>query len=456
MLSTQMIRETVAKNFPQTIDHLSTLVAIPSVSSDPEHAQDVEKAAEYLSQELKDLGCEARVVTCKDPLTGLTSRPAVIAEKKAVLDPQGAPTVLLYAHHDVQPTGDISTWHTPPFEATRKGERLFGRGTADDGAGVVAHLATLAALGDDLPVNLRIFIEGEEEIGSPTFEAFLKEFQEELQADVIIVADSSNWKVGIPALTTTLRGIGTLDVTVEVLEHAVHSGMFGGPLLDAPMVMARLLSTLHDNEGAVCVPGLLGTSTSDVTYAEEDFKNDAGAVEGLQLVGKGDVASRLWTQPAISLIGMDVTSVDASSNSIIPKCRARLSLRVAPMQQSSEAIEALVKHLHAHIPFGAKLHTSIEEAGPGYLADTTTRTAQAASWALSTGFGKDCVQIGQGGSIPFVSTFAELMPGSEVLVTGVEDPNSQAHSENESVHLGDLEKVIVSQCLLLARLAGKL
>ena len=370
--------------------------------------------------------------------------------------------MLLYAHHDVQPVGDPSAWaQADPFAAERRGERLFGRGAADDGAGVVAHvhaLRALAALADDeLPCSVTVFIEGEEEVGSPSFEAFLAAHRDRLAADVIVVADSSNWKVGIPALTTSLRGVVQVDVRLDVLDHALHSGQYGGPVLDAVTSMCRLVATLHDERGDVAVPGLVSrpqAAPDFPDYPEEAFRADAGLLEGVELVGSGDLTARLWTKPTLTVIGMDVTPLELAGNVLAPACTARLSMRIAPGQDPQAALEALRSHLEAHAPFGARLTVAQGEVGPAFDGSSDSPAGRAAHWALTTAFGQDCVDIGQGGSIPFISTLQETFPDAQVLVTGIEDPDTRAHSEDESMHLGDLERIVIGEALLLARLGG--
>lgn len=446
----QILRQRVDDDFGNIEEFLKGLVRIPSVSSLPEHEPDMQASAEYIVKNLEEAGVKTRVLKFKDPKTGNLSRPAILAEKPG---PEGAPTVLLYAHHDVQPTGELSKWHSDPFEPKERDGRLYGRGASDDGAGVATHLGMLRAWGQDLPVTVKLFIEGEEEVGSPTFESFLEENLDFLSADVIIVTDSGNWDVHQPALTTGLRGVLTVDVTVKTLEHAVHSGAFGGVTMDALTSLCRLLSTLHDDKGSVAVPGLVAKLEADVDYPEAALREQMGAVKGLQLTGVGDLASRLWTQPALSVIGIDCPTVANSSNTIIPQATARLSMRIAPGQDPQEATQALAKYLEANAPFGAEVTVQPSEAGPAYAANLDSPILELMHGALSDAFGVKSVNIGQGGSIPFIATFQKMIPQAEVLVTGVEDPYSNAHSENESQDLQDLRHAILAEALLLGRLA---
>lgn len=433
---------------PRLRGDLEELVRIPSISSDAFDQRPLLESAALIERYAREVGAEARVVQYTTPL-GKVSRPAILAHKAG---PEGSPRVLLYAHHDVQPQGDLSTWLSDPFEPVERDGRLYGRGTADDKAGVMLHIGALRALGEDLPVNVTLFIEGEEEAGSPTFRDFLQAHADELEADVIIVADSNNWKVGVPSLTTSLRGVVSMSVELECLDHALHSGMYGGPVLDAVTLMCRLISTLHDEDGAVAVEGLTSYDTTDAVYAEEDLRADTGVLDGVALTGRGSFASRLWTQPAISVIGMDVTSTAEASNTIAPRCKAQLSMRVAPGQNSYEAAEALARHLQLHAPFGARVSCHVDEAGPAFQAREDSAATRLAHDSLHEAWGRESVDIGVGGSIPFIADLAELFPQADILVTGVEDPDTRAHSQNESLHLGDWRNAVVAEASLLARL----
>ena len=458
MITAAALRSAVHESFETVVSDLVELVSIPSVSASSHDQAQVRRSAEHVADLLRGAGLDAEVLSVEGA-DGLMGRPAVLAHREGAA---GAPRVLLYAHHDVQPVGDPGAWaQADPFTAERRGERLFGRGAADDGAGVVTHvhaLRALAALADDgLPCSVTVFIEGEEEVGSPSFEAFLAAHRDRLAADVIVVADSSNWKVGVPALTTSLRGVVQVDVRLDVLDHALHSGQYGGPVLDAVTSMCRLVATLHDERGDVAVPGLVSrpqAAPDFPDYPEDAFRADAGLLEGVELVGSGDLTARLWTKPTLTVIGMDVTPLELAGNVLAPACTARLSMRIAPGQDPQAALEALRSHLEAHAPFGARLTVAQGEVGPAFDGSSDSPAGRAAHWALTTAFGQDCVDIGQGGSIPFISTLQETFPDAQVLVTGIEDPDTRAHSEDESMHLGDLERIVTGEALLLARLGG--
>lgn len=448
------LRASVAADFPRTVEQLKSLVSIPGIawdSFDPEH---LNRSAAAVADLVREAGIEDVQVLRVDN-NGTPGGPAVVARRPAR---DGAPTVLLYAHHDVQPPGDPDLWESDPFTAQERNGRLYGRGAADDKAGIMAHIGALRALtdvlGEDSPVGVTLFIEGEEEAGSPTFRTFLETYQDLLRADVIVVADSGNWKVGVPALTTSLRGLVDGTVEVQVLDHAVHSGMFGGPVLDAPTLLARLIATFHNDAGDVAIEGLVSSDTAAVEYEEADFRADSSVLDGVQLAGTGSIASRLWTKPALSIIGIDVPTVAMSSNTIQPKARAKFSLRLAPGQDPAEAMSAVERHIQANAPFGAKVTFTPGEQGQAFATDTSAPAARTALWALKEAWGGvDPVESGMGGSIPFIADLTELFPSAQILITGVEDPDSRAHSANESLDLGDFRNAVLAEALLLASLA---
>ncbi|MEN0129654.1 MAG: dipeptidase [Brevundimonas sp.] len=442
---TDELRARTTAAFPALRADLENLVRIPSVSNSEFDQAHVSSSAQAVADLLRAAGIDdVRIASVG------AGRPAVIARRPG---PEGAPTVLLYAHHDVQPPGEDAHWSTPPFEPTERGGRLYGRGAADDKAGVIAHVGALRVLADELAVGVTVFVEGEEEIGSPTFVEFLHAHRDELAADVIVVADSTNWAIGTPALTTSLRGLVDCEVEVAVLDHAVHSGMFGGALLDAPTLLARLVATLHDDAGDVAVAGLVHAPDPTVDYDEAAFRADAGVLDGVRLAGTGPITARLWTRPAIGVIGFDAPRVASASNTITPSATAKLSVRLAPGQDPAAAMDALRVHLLDNAPFGARVTVRDGEQGKAFQAPTDSSAMQAARWAFEQSWGTAPVDIGVGGSIPFIADLLEVYPDAAILVTGVEDPDSRAHGANESVHLGELEKVVLAEALLLERLA---
>ncbi|MDT7705895.1 MAG: hypothetical protein QOG20_1502, partial [Pseudonocardiales bacterium] len=378
--------------------------------------------------------------------------PAVVAHWPA---PAGKPTILLYAHHDVQPTGGDENWTTPPFEPTERDGRLYGRGAADDKAGVMTHLAVLRAYDGHPPIGVTLFIEGEEESGSPTLPALLREHHELLTCDVIVIADSANPAVDVPALTTSLRGLVDVVVEVAMLERPAHSGVFGGPVGDALTALCRTLATLHDENGEVAVAGLVHGTSEAPDLDEATFRSDASLLDGVELLGSGPIVERTWQKPAVAVLGIDAPRVAEASNVLLPNARAMVSLRLAPGDSAPKAQDALADHLRAHVPWGARVTV---KPGPGtaepFSLDATGNAYDAARRAFSTAYGNDAVETGMGGSIPFIAAFARTFPGAAVLVTGVGDPASRWHGIDESLDLGMFRRGVLAEALLLAELAG--
>jgi len=448
--SATALRTAVSDVLPSVLADLEALVRIPSVSADPERAADVRRSAEATAELFRAEGFADVQILASDG-----GAPAVVARKPA---PDGAPTVLLYAHHDVQPVGNLEDWESEPFEPTERGERLYGRGAADDKAGIAAHLAAIRAHAGRPPVGVTVFVEGEEEIGSPTLETFLAEHKDLLAADVIVIADSANWDIGVPALTTSLRGLVDVFVEVSTLEHGVHSGLWGGVAPDAVTALVRLLATLHDDEGNVAVRGLASGPAADIDYPEERVRAEAAMLDGVEFLGSGSIVERLWTKPAIATIGFDATATADASNTLIPSATAKISMRLAPGDNAESAQRRLIEHLEEHVPWGARIEVTpgrsngepsvIKAEGPAYDA---ARAAFREAWD-----GTEPVDVGIGGSIPFIAAFQAAFPDAAVLVTGVEDPDTRAHGVNEGLHLKEFARVCLAETLLLANLAREL
>lgn len=447
----QLFRDVNNCNFQAVLNDLKDLVAIPGIAWEAFDPAELQRSAEAVAQLLSAEGFDSVEILAAD---GDSAHPAVIAHKAAAA---GKPTVLLYAHHDVQPPGNLESWSTEPFTAVERDGRLFGRGAADDKAGVMAHVGAIRvlreALGPDHGLGLTVFIEGEEEAGSPHFAEFLQRHRERLAANAIVIADSTNWEVGTPALTTGLRGVVGAEVTVRALKHAVHSGAYGGPILDAPTLLARLIATLHDDDGAVAVPGLKHAAQPEVDYPEEQFRADAGLLDNVALAGTGSISSRLWSQPAISVTGFDAPAVEVASNTIQPSARAKVSLRIAPGEDPAVAAQSLKDHLIHNAPFGSQVEVEIDERGAPFSTDTASDLAQDMLWALGTAWNTEAVEMGMGGSIPFAALLQEAYPEATILITGVEDPDTRAHGIDESLHLDDFRHVILAEALWLARCA---
>jgi cysteinylglycine-S-conjugate dipeptidase len=440
---------------PRAIADLSNLVRIPSVSWDGFDHRHVAESAAAVKTLLEELGVFGSVEIARAKLAdgvGL-GQPAVLASRPAR---NGKPTILLYAHHDVQPPGRDDEWDSNPFEPTIRGDRLYGRGAADDKAGVLAHVAAIRALvsvlGPDFELGLSVFIEGEEENGSRSFKNFLVDHSDQLEADAIVVADSDNWNLTTPALTIALRGIVNFHLTISTLGHASHSGMFGGAAPDSMLATITLLSTLWDGDGSVAVEGLSSYDMETPEYTEELFREEAALLDGVRPIGRGSILSRIWAQPTVTITGIDAPSVTNASNTLSPSTRVMVSSRVAPGQKASEAFAALEKHLRANAPFGARLEFSDIDLGDPFLVDTQGQSVADARAAMFEAWGAQPVDTGVGGSIPFLADLVEQFPSAEILVTGVEDPDSRPHSPNESLHLGVFRRAILTEALLLAKL----
>jgi len=434
----------VERVLPSAIADLHRLISIPSISSMPEHDADVAACADAVSGLFRDLGAS------EVKLLDGGGKPAVWANFPG---PEGTPTVLLYAHYDVQPTGDTDAWTSPAFEPTERDGRLYARGSADDKGGVALHVAALRVFDGKPPVGVKVFIEGEEEIGSPTMPTLLDRYREELAADVYVVADSVNWEVGKPSLTTSLRGVADCQVTVSTLAEGLHSGQFGGVVPDALTALCRLLATLHDDAGNVAIEGLVTGTAPDLDYPEDRLLEETGLLEGVSQIGDGSVVERMWFKPAASVLAIDATPVAKASNTLIPSARAKVSVRLVPGQDPAAAAKALEEHLRRNAPWGAHVDVVAGQCGaPGRITLEGER-AEAAKTAFREAFGVDAVEIGCGGSIPIVAEFADRNPDALVLVTAVTDPNSRMHGIDESLDLGDFAKAALAETLLLNNLA---
>lgn len=442
---TRDLRTALERVLPGVRADLERLVRIPSVSGDPTAATHVRASAEAVAGLLR--GCGLADVQILEIEGGA---PAVIGRRPA---PPGKPTVLLYAHHDVQPPGDAAEWTSPPFEPTERNGRLYGRGAVDDKAGVMAHIAALRAFDNDPPVGVIFLVEGEEEIGSPTLGPFLARYRELMAADVIVLADSGNWEVGVPALTTSLRGLVDCFVEVQVLDHPVHSGMYGGVVMDALTVLCRLLATLHDEVGNVAVPGLSSGSAAELDLPEKRLRAEAGILDGVDLIGTGSLVDRLWAKPAASVLAIDTTRVADASNTLLASAKAKVSVRLAPGDDAKSAMDKLVEHLTANAPFGARVIVTPNSYGQPFHTDARGPAYDAARAAFEEAWGHSPVDMGVGGTIPFIAEFADAFPAAAILVTGVEDPDSRAHGLDESLHLGEYSRACLAEVLLFDKLA---
>ena len=442
------LRETIAELMPGLRTDLERLVRLPSVAFEGFPEEPVKQAGAAVAELMQKAGLpEVRLVDiARAPQAVFGARPAQ----------PGAPTVLLYAHYDVQPAGPDEAWASKPFEPTERAGRLYGRGAADDKSGIIMHSGALLALGADSPVGVKVLIEGQEECGRGGIEEFVKANAELLKADVIVISDVGNYSLGVPTLTTSLRGMAALDVEVETLAGAVHSGMFGGPAPDALIALARMIATLHDADGTVAVQGLNVDEYNGADYDETAYRNDAGVLFGVDLIGVGTVAERLYGRPSINVIGIDAPAVDGAANVLIPKARARLSVRLTPGQDPAEAQAAVAKHVEAVAPWHVKVKVTPGGVGEGFLARTDGPAYAAAAAAMAAAFQKEVVHYGVGGSIPLVAAFLAAQPGAEMILWGCEEPQCKIHAPDESVDLAELERCVLAETLFIAELAGGL
>jgi len=447
----QAASDLVAKHFPTALENLKKLVRIPGIAWEAFDPTELEKSAEAVVELFRSSEVFDTVEIRRSKYgSGAIGSPAVVAKRSAK---NGKPTILLYAHHDVQPPGDEKLWESSAFEPQIRNGRMYGRGAADDKAGIISHwLSTLILkqlTNNDFDLGLAIFIEGEEEAGSPSFANFLADNHELLSADVVVVADSGNWSTEVPALTTTLRGLVSLEFEVQTLDHALHSGMYGGAVPDAMLALTKILGSMWDEKGSVSISGLISDKNIHLEFTEQDLRTDSGLLPSTSPIGEDSILSRLWTKPALTLIGVDYPSVALSSNTLQPSVRAKLSLRIAPGEVPERALEALKAHILANNPLGAKISFGAVELGKPFSLEGSGWAKPLAEAALEEAYGHKSVDMGIGGSIPFIAELESAFPGIQVLVTGVEDPDSRAHSPNESLDIGSFEKAILAQTLML-------
>lgn len=433
---------------PSILSDLQNLIRIPSIAFEGYPTEPLLQAAQATVDLFRGAGVrDARLLELSEG-----HPPAVVGSIPA---PEGAPTVLLYAHYDVQPEGDLEGWLTPPFEPAVREGRLYGRGAADDKGGIAAHMWALRALGDGPPVGVKVVIEGEEETGESALDQVIPADPEMFAADAILVCDMGNREVGHPSLTVSLRGVTSVTVEVRTLEGQVHSGYFGGPAPDALVALMRILSSLHDDRGNVAIAGLASGDWGGTEPDEEAYRRLAGVLPAVQLVGDGSLGSRLWSKPSVSVIGLDAPPVHGSRNVLIDMARANVSLRVPPEQDVAQAQELLVKHLHRVAPWGVEVSVRARETGPGISVGTDGPAYEAMRRAMSAAFGDREVGLqGSGASIPLVRTLADTFPDAEIVMYGLEEPSSNVHSPNESVDLRELESIATAEANFILAFGG--
>ncbi len=439
-------REKVAKLMPDLLNDLSQYVAIPSVAADGYPQEPVHAAHDFVVERLRAAGAtDIRKIELPE------TSPAVFA---TIPGPAGAPTVLLYTHYDVVPEGDPAAWNTPAFEAVERDGVIYGRGTADSKGNFLMHLGALRYFDGKPPVTLKIVVEGQEEFGSD-FDAYPPQAPELFEADAMIIADVGNIRPGVPTVTVALRGSAVVDVEVNTLTNPKHSGMFGGAAPDAVLTLIQALSTMHDEEGNVAVPGLLRNEWPGTTYTDEEFRELAEILPGVPELGSGDLGQRIWSGPAISVIGFDVSSVEKSLNAVAAHARARINLRVHPEQNAHEAQQALIDFLQSKRPFGVSITATAGEAGNGFAARTDGPIYQLLSSSMADAWGSPTTTAAAGGSIPLVNSLQEASPLSEILLFGVADGFSAIHAPNERVVIDEIAHALLAEVLFLERLGSR-
>ena len=441
-LDLESVRSTVRELMPDLLADLESLVAIPSVAFPSFPPEPVHRMSEAVVDLFRRSGVEdVRLLEIPG------GYPAVYADMPG---PAGSPTVLLYAHYDVQPASVEQGWDTDPWTATRKDDgRIYGRGSADDKSGLVIHAGTMRALAGRLPVGVRLLVEGEEETISH-LEDYVDANPELFTCDAFVIADMGNQAVGRPALTTALRGEVSCTLRVRTLDHPVHSGLFGGAAPDALVALIAILATMHDKEGNTIVPGVTTGEWSGADFDEEAYRESSGLLDGVDLVGSGTLASRLWSKPSATVIGIDAPSVRDASNVLLPEATAKISMRIVPGADADHELEALMGHLRSVAPWNVIVEVEKVKVGWPFAVDMSGPALRTASQALEAAFGRPVEQIGSGGSIPLVATLKKAAPSADVLLWGAEDiALSRIHASNESVDPREIEDMVVAQVLTL-------
>lgn len=435
----------VASHMDRARADLAELVTFPSVFGPGGERQPAcDAAAEWVAGAFVAAGiADARTVRTSD------SSLAVVGHQPG---PPGTPTVLLYSHYDVQPSLGEELWSSPPWTLTERDGRWFGRGTADCKGSVIMHLVALRALAGEggLPCGVTVVVEGSEEFGGGGLEDLVRAEPGLLAADAILIADSGNPEVGVPAVTTSLRGLTVVDVELRALAGDVHSGSFGGAAPDALVALVALLSTLHDDRGDTTVDGIPNDQRWDGATLDPDrFRADAQLVDGAQLVGSGSVADQAWARPSLTITALDATPRARAINAVPAAAAARLALRLPPALDASAAEEALIAHLHRRVPWGVQASIRAVERGDGFASKPDGPAFEALRDALAHGAGRDVMLLGEGGTIPLCAVLRDQYPDAELLLFGVQEPRSRIHAPDESVDPAEIERTALAEARFL-------
>ncbi len=443
------LRATVADLMPRAQADLRRMVAFKSVHDAKQFPpEECQRMVDYLVEAFTEVGLQD-VQGHETP----DGSQAVCGYKPG---PAGSPTVLLYFHHDVQPPLDDAAWETPVWELTERNGRWYGRGAADCKGNIAAHLTALRALGDDLPVTVKIVGEGSEEQGTGGLEAFVPEHADLLAADAILVCDAGNFAVGVPGLTTSLRGLANVWVTVRTLSSPMHSGMFGGAAPDALAALIAMLATLRDEQGNTTVKGLdAAQKWHGAAYPAEQFRKDANVLDGVELLGES-VADMVWARPTVTVLGIDCPPVVGSSAAIQPEARARINLRVPPGMSAKKAQDALIDHLASAAPWNVQVEFDREADGEPFVGTLSGPGYDTMTSAMRDAYGREPMLQGQGGSIPLCNVFADTFPKAEIMLLGVEEPQCLIHAPNESVDPSEIANIGLVEALFLQRYAAAL
>jgi acetylornithine deacetylase/succinyl-diaminopimelate desuccinylase-like protein len=447
-MTTTQLRDAVRHHMPAARDDLARLVAFKSVADATQYpVEECIKAANYVADSFSRVGFNnMRLIDMPQ------GHPAVYGE---FLGPPGSPTVLLYSHYDVQPPLDENAWQTPVFELTERDGRWYGRGAADCKGNIVMHLTALRALGSgSYPLSLKVISEGSEEQGLDELEEFVPGNASMLKADTILICDTGNFAVGQPTLTTTLRGLCNIVVTVRTLNTPMHSGMFGGPAPDALIALIKGLDTLHDERGNVTIRGLDNTQKwPGVQYDESQFRRDANVRDGVRLVGDGTISDMLWSRPSLTVLGIDCPRVAGSAGVVQAEAAAKVSLRIPPGVDKQMAMQALKDQITASVPWGAEVEIVEVGSGSPFKAEPNGPAGQLLKEAMSEAYGREMGTEGQGGSIPLCNVFKETFPEAEIMLMGVEEPKSLMHAPNESVDPSEIENMALVEAIFLEKYA---